>query len=583
MGLIPKRGKHYRKPALWKRIIKWTALSLLVIILTAGIAGFIFVYHTLGKIGVDTEVVYEAKQQLDIPPPDEPENILVMGSDIDPDGSSKRSDTMMLVRVNPNGDCLSIFSIPRDLVVDIPGVGKDKINSAYAIGGVPLAIDTVRELTGQPIHHFVVLDYTGFEQAVDALGGVYVDIDRRYFNDNSDALWGQDYEPIDVQPGYQKLGGKDALSYVRYRHTDSDFIRITRQQFFISDAKSQSMKWSNLTKIPELADVFASNTTSDIGRSELLSLTKFVLGLSRDRIHEGQAPVEERGGYVAVAEPAFQEAIDAFISPSFEPPEPQAPGAPAPQVPSEATKKLALEVRNGSGADGAAAGLVSLLQQKGCASVISGGDAEDNYAENQVYYTGANKAAADELATLLKPAQVTPMPAGVTTNAQILIAIGSSYDGALTEPQPVVQPGASLHFEDDSDTGRLSWEAAKLQLPFAVEKPGSFPAEFDYADFHPYEIDTDDGPKPALKVVAEDQAGNSWGIMETTFINAPLLENPTQERDIDGKSYSFYYTGDKLRYLAWKEGDVVFWISNSLQSSVSEDTMIQLATSFKPV
>jgi hypothetical protein len=84
MSLIPQRGQHYRKPALWKRILKWTALSLLVIILAVGIAGFIFVYHTLGKIGLDTEVIYEAKQQLDIPDPDQPENILIMGTDSDP-------------------------------------------------------------------------------------------------------------------------------------------------------------------------------------------------------------------------------------------------------------------------------------------------------------------------------------------------------------------------------------------------------------------------------------------------------------------------------------------------------------------
>ena len=82
---------------------------------------------------------------------------------------------------------------------------------------------------------------------------------------------GQTYEPIDIYPGYQKLNGKDALAYVRFRHTDSDFVRIARQQLFINDAKTQSMKWGNLTKIPELADVFASNTTSDIGRSDVLS------------------------------------------------------------------------------------------------------------------------------------------------------------------------------------------------------------------------------------------------------------------------------------------------------------------------
>src|SRR3990172_846423 len=150
MGLIPKHGRHYKKPALWKRIIKWSALSLLALILTVGLAGFIFVYRTLGKIGLNTEVIYEAKQQLDIPLPDEPRNILLLGTDDAQDGTPNRSDTMMLVRVDPKGESASILSIPRDLIVDIPGHGQDKINAAFAIGDVPLAIDSVRELTGQP-------------------------------------------------------------------------------------------------------------------------------------------------------------------------------------------------------------------------------------------------------------------------------------------------------------------------------------------------------------------------------------------------------------------------------------------------
>lgn len=586
MGLLIKRGRHYKKPALWKRIIKWTILSLLAIILTAGLAGFIFVYHTLGKIGQDTEVIYEARQQLDVPLPDEPKNILVLGSDQDPDGSAKRSDTIMLVRVNPNGECLSILSMPRDLIVDIPGVGKDKINSAYAIGGVPLAIDTVRELTGQPIHHFVLIDYSGFEQAVDAMGGVYVDVDRRYFNDNSDAYWGESYEPIDIYPGYQKLNGQDALAYVRYRHTDSDFMRIARQQYFIRDVKSQSVKWGNVTRIPELADVFASNTTSDIGRNDILSLTKFILTVNRDHIYQAQAPVEEKAGgpagsYISLARPAFNDVIDNFMTPVFNMPEPPVPGVAAPQVPSEATKQLAIEVLNGNGVGGAAASAAGLFIQKGCTRVDVGGNANNSYVENQIYFREGSQAAAAELCSLIEPCKASPLPPELKTTAQLLVVVGSSFDGQLTEKQPEIKP--SLHFEENSDAAWDKWKSAALQLPFPVQKPVNFPVEFDYIDFHTYEIETDDGPKPALKVVCENEVGNTWGIMETTFTHAPLLDNPTVEREISGKNYLFYYAGENLRYIAWQDGDVVFWITNSLQNSLSEDTMVQLALSFQPV
>lgn len=585
---ILKRGRHYKKPALWKRILKWTALSLLGIVLTVGLAGFIFVYHTLGKIGQSTEVIVEAKQALDIPPPDEPENILVLGTDEDPDGNAHRSDTIMLVRVNPSGECMSILSIPRDLIVDIPGVGADKVNAAYAIGGVPLAIETVRKLTNQPIHHFALVNFSGFEKAVDALGGVYVDVDQRYFNDNSNAAWGEAYEPIDIYPGYQRLNGHDALAYVRYRHTDSDFVRIKRQQYFIRDAKAQSMKWSNISKIPELADVFASNTTSDIGRGEVLSLAKFLLGVNKDRIYQTQVPIIEKSGgpagsYVALNKKALAETMAQFQTPSFTKPEPPVPGAAPAQVPSDNTKKLAIEVKNGNGVAGAAALAAELLTQKGCTNVSVNGNTNNSYTENQIYFQEGNQAAAEELATLFKPCRVEPLPAELSTDAQLMIIVGESFAGYLTEKQPELK--AALHFEEDSGAGRRGWQEASLQVPFTVEKPTSFPAEFNYADegFYPYEISTDDGPKPALKVVCQDEAGRYWGIMETTFTDAPLLQAPSVEREIEGKTYKFYYVGDKLRYLAWQDGEVVYWITNTLQDSLSEDTMIRLAVSFRPV
>lgn len=579
---FPTRGRHYKKPVLWKRILKWTLISLLAIALTVGLAGFIFVYHTLGKIGVDTEVIYEAKQQLDIAMPDEPRNILVMGTDEDPDGNSKRSDSIILVRVNPNGECMSILSIPRDLMVNIPGVGPEKINAAYATGGTPLAIDTVRELTGLPIHHFVLINYSGFEKAVDAMGGVYVDVDQRYFNDNSDAYYGEEYEPIDIYPGYQKLSGKDALAYVRYRHTDSDFMRIARQQYFIRDVKAQSLKWGNLARIPELADVFASNTTSDIGRSDVLSLTKFVLTVERDRIHQAQVPVDEMagGGYLALSKEDLSSVIEQFQTPAFVKPEPSVPGAVAPQVPSDKTRQMSIEVYNGGDTTGAATLASQLLQQKGCSKTVVGGN-YSSFAVNQIFYAEGNLLAAEDLATLLNPATVSPIPADMITKSQLVVVVGSSFDGQLTEKKPEIK--TALTFEQDSETGHMSWQAARLQLPFQVQKPANFPAEFDYRDFHVYEIDTDEGPKPALKVVGENESGQAWGIMETTFTQAPLLQQPSTERDINGKIYRFYYAESNIRYISWQDGDVVCWITNTLQNSLSEDTMVQLAVSFKPV
>ena len=151
---------------------------------------------------------------------------------------------MLLVRADPNKDAIAVMSIPRDLKAEIPGYGSDKINAAYEQGGPRLTVRTIKKLfedaTGEtfPINNVINVNFGSFRRAVDYIGGVYVDIDRDYFNDNSGG--GERYAAIDINPGYQKLKGQDALDYVRYRHTDNDFIRAARQQDFLRQARAMS-------------------------------------------------------------------------------------------------------------------------------------------------------------------------------------------------------------------------------------------------------------------------------------------------------------------------------------------------------
>jgi LCP family protein required for cell wall assembly len=174
--------------------------------------------------------------------------LLLLGSDARYEdkkiGLKPRSDTMLLVRADPDKDAIAVMSIPRDLNADIPGYRSEKINAAYEQGGPRLTVRTIKKLfedaTGKdfPINNVINVDFGGFRKAVDYIGGVYVDIDRDYFNDNSGG--GERYAAIDVNPGYQKLKGRDALDYVRYRHTDNDFIRAARQQDFLRQARNMS-------------------------------------------------------------------------------------------------------------------------------------------------------------------------------------------------------------------------------------------------------------------------------------------------------------------------------------------------------
>ena len=118
----------------------------------------------------------------------------------------------MLLRLDPDRNAIAVMSIPRDLKVEIPGYGTGKFNEAYAYGGPKLTLQTVKQLTGLPINHVVNVDFLGFVRAVDAIGCVYVDVDRRYFHSNAGLPASEQYSEINVQPGYQLLCGKKALA-----------------------------------------------------------------------------------------------------------------------------------------------------------------------------------------------------------------------------------------------------------------------------------------------------------------------------------------------------------------------------------
>ena len=163
----------------------------------------------------------------------------------------------MLVRLDPDKEATAIMSLPRDLKVEIPGHGTDKINAAYELGGPGLTLETVKAVTGLPINHVINVHFDGFWRAVNAVGCVYADIDRRYYNDSAE------YSYIDVQPGYQRLCGRQALQYVRFRHEDTDIVRAARQQDFLRQAKQQIAASELIDNRDRLMKIFGRNTSTD--------------------------------------------------------------------------------------------------------------------------------------------------------------------------------------------------------------------------------------------------------------------------------------------------------------------------------
>ncbi len=153
------------------------------------------------------------------------------------DGSAPaRSDTLMLVRIDPRTHLISLLSLPRDLWVDIPGHGQDKINAAYSDGGPKLALETVKQVTGLHVNYLIGVNFHSFVSLVNDLGGVYVPVDQAYIHteaENNALPVSERWSAIDIQPGYQLLNGSNALAFSRFRHTDSDFYRTARQQAFL--------------------------------------------------------------------------------------------------------------------------------------------------------------------------------------------------------------------------------------------------------------------------------------------------------------------------------------------------------------
>lgn len=256
---------------------------------------------------------------LDDVDPGGPQTIVVLGSDrryVDIAAKTPtRSDTIILLRLDPDRGATAVMSLPRDLAVDIPGYRrKRKINEAYALGGPKLTVQTVRELLDIPINHVVNVNFGGFQRAVNRLDCVYADIDRRYFNDNTGP--GPDYAVIDVPAGYQRLCGKAALEFVRYRHEDNDIVRGARQQDFLRQAKAQIGVSKLFSDRDRLIEIFGRYTQTDLNSfNAKLRLLKLVFESAKNPIQEVQIKgLEERGADLTASSASIERAARDFLS-----------------------------------------------------------------------------------------------------------------------------------------------------------------------------------------------------------------------------------------------------------------------------
>lgn len=279
---------------IWKRVL---LLLLVVMAATAGYYGYSFYQFTqnIQEPNIAPPSGGNPTKAAEIPEWDGKErvNILLMG--VDRRGMKNnglpRSDSMMLVSIDPTGKRYDMFSILRDTYVDIPGKGSSRINSAIVEGGPELAMETVSQFTGLPVDRYVITDFEGFKALIDAVGGVEIDVEKNmYYHDPTD----KGVYDINLKKGLQKLDGDKALQYVRFRHdATSDYTRTERQRKLMTAVVDQMKNGTTLMQLPTILKEVTPYVQTNISSVDMLKLS--ALGLKLNTLEPGNYQLPPMG------------------------------------------------------------------------------------------------------------------------------------------------------------------------------------------------------------------------------------------------------------------------------------------------
>ncbi|MBH5319348.1 LCP family protein [Paenibacillus sp. GSMTC-2017] len=203
---------------------------------------------------------------------EQPFSMLLMGID-QRKNEVGRSDTMIYTVVRPSDGNMLLVSIPRDLYVDIAGrKHKDKINHSYAFGRAAMTMDTVEQLFDAPVNYYATINFEGFRDVIDAMGGIALPIKEDMVNDN------YNHEKFVIKGGQSLYNGKDALNFVRYREdAGGDMNRTERHQQFISAMIDKATGMKQWTKIPQMIEIMGENFTTDMRPGKMIDLAQGML------------------------------------------------------------------------------------------------------------------------------------------------------------------------------------------------------------------------------------------------------------------------------------------------------------------
>jgi LCP family protein required for cell wall assembly len=610
------------------RAFGWLVVAAAVI--GSGAAGGFYLYghESLAQV-VNPPGLGKSRVHLAYVQPGQPAIALVAGYDVRGKTSGanpyagSNSDTLMLLRADPRNHTLSLLSFPRDLWVDIYCHGatvdtQSRINSAWGncSDGPAGTLDTIEKLTGLQINYFITLDFHAFKQLVNQLHGVYINVDRRYYNPLHTG-----YSAINLHPGYQKLTGGAALSYVRYRHTDSDVYRTGRQQLFIEALKSRLRTSLTLTnffyKLPGVFGVLKRNLSvgTASGQKVGLDTLKSYLGLLYDlppgHLIRNQIPIGDLtntvigGADVLQASPgAVQGAVQRFLHPIV----PPAAGSghkkktgPKKKVPKLPKSQISTLVLNAGTIAGEAANTSYLLTQQGYTTKTLPASDQANapkVTRDTTLYFDPVQPNAQRAAQQLQPlfgshTRVVQMTSAIAALAQqagnplTVVAVGTSFGGKLVVHHRVKLPTQPQQPAQVSEGAGITAPALRhvydevhfpLMVPHEIAQGATLSDSEGVRGFKPIGHQHE-----AVLTFVQPDGIEYWQIEESTWNSAPILQNPSYSFVHRGQKFQVYTTGGSVQMVALRTSRATYWVVNTILNELSNKTMLAIAESFRPL
>jgi LCP family protein required for cell wall assembly len=607
---------RYRQPdpprrGAW-RVIRlvfgWAILAALIVAGGAAGAAYLKQHEFFTAIAPKTKTDKLTQKHLDVAVPGAPSIALLIGTDKrrGPEADmTGRSDTLMLIRADPRANTISMLSFPRDMIVPIhcPGrlVYDDRINAAFAECGSLGSLETVKALTNLPINYFITVNFHGFLQLVDKLGGVWIDVDHRYFNNHTGP---GGYSAINLWPGYQRLRGYPALAFVRYRHFDSDLYRVQRQQLFLKALKQQITTQLSLGTLLDVAGAVEKNVVIGRGGNQPLDFNTFrgYIKFAQDIPggHIFQAHIEGLTGYAELhTDPSnVTAAINDFLHPDVTAPLKARNAQLGIKRRSRAPKaqNTTVAVLNGNGTAGSAANAAYNLGQQGYKIVLPPSQKPGNapsfdYAHTTIFYdasqTGA-KAAAIHLGTLFTSPVVketNPLISVLSNSAMDTVVVGRDDPLGTIVPPPVdhtpkpeppavtTNPGATLAL----------FRSVRHRVHFRLELPRLLASGSEPEPLSPIRAYPIVKGHMAVRLSFEQTSLEYWGIEETDWNDAPILNSPSFEHRIHGRVFDLYYSGPHLHMVVLKQNGATYWVINTILDALSNETMLAIARGLHPI